>query len=208
MAARPFCWTAGSSAIRPRAPATATRSARPSPSATCRWMLPAEQAFEIEAFGKAYDATRGPRTPLRREDGKAEGMSDAVSLARDALAHHPLPQGLSRRDRAARRAHQPCLRGRTTLCLRIPGKGTEEYIDRANEAVAARAAAAAGVSPRSAAFRRRQRRHGDALRRRCRDHVAGRVQASDRAARRGPAKPSASCTTAARNSRFASNCLR
>jgi len=32
-------------------------------------------------------------------------------------------------------------------CLRIPGAGTEEYIDRANEAVAARAAAAAGVSP-------------------------------------------------------------
>jgi len=32
-------------------------------------------------------------------------------------------------------------------CLRIPGKGTEEYIDRANEAVAAREAASAGVSP-------------------------------------------------------------
>jgi thiamine kinase-like enzyme len=31
--------------------------------------------------------------------------------------------------------------------LRIPGDGTSEYIDRANEAVAARAAAAAGVSP-------------------------------------------------------------
>lgn len=33
------------------------------------------------------------------------------------------------------------------LCLRIPGKGTEEYINRANEAVAAREAAKAGVSP-------------------------------------------------------------
>lgn len=32
-------------------------------------------------------------------------------------------------------------------CLRIPGKGTEEYIDRANEAVAAKEAARAGVSP-------------------------------------------------------------
>ncbi len=32
-------------------------------------------------------------------------------------------------------------------CLRIPGKGTEEYIDRDNEAGAARAAAEAGVSP-------------------------------------------------------------
>ncbi|UVK55183.1 phosphotransferase family protein [Mesorhizobium sp. AR02] len=33
------------------------------------------------------------------------------------------------------------------LCLRIPGKGTEEYINRANETVAAREAAKAGVSP-------------------------------------------------------------
>ncbi|MCW3781262.1 phosphotransferase family protein [Defluviimonas salinarum] len=32
-------------------------------------------------------------------------------------------------------------------CLRLPGAGTEEYIDRANEAVAAREAARAGVSP-------------------------------------------------------------
>ena len=32
-------------------------------------------------------------------------------------------------------------------CLRIPGKGTEEYINRANEMVAAREAARAGVSP-------------------------------------------------------------
>ncbi|MDN2583547.1 choline/ethanolamine kinase family protein [Aquibium sp. ELW1220] len=33
------------------------------------------------------------------------------------------------------------------LCLRIPGKGTEEYIDRKNEKVAAGEAAKAGVSP-------------------------------------------------------------
>ncbi|WP_214473097.1 phosphotransferase family protein [Mesorhizobium sp. dw_380] len=33
------------------------------------------------------------------------------------------------------------------FCLRIPGKGTEEYINRTNEAVAAREAAKAGVSP-------------------------------------------------------------
>ena len=32
-------------------------------------------------------------------------------------------------------------------CVRLPGEGTEEYIDRANEAVAAREAARAGVSP-------------------------------------------------------------
>jgi thiamine kinase-like enzyme len=33
------------------------------------------------------------------------------------------------------------------VCIRIPGRGTEEYINRANEAVAAREAARAGVSP-------------------------------------------------------------
>ena len=33
------------------------------------------------------------------------------------------------------------------ICLRLPGKGTEEYINRRNEAVAAREAARAGVSP-------------------------------------------------------------
>ncbi|MFN0263485.1 phosphotransferase [Tepidamorphus sp. 3E244] len=32
-------------------------------------------------------------------------------------------------------------------CLRLPGKGTEEYINRAHEAVATKAAARAGVSP-------------------------------------------------------------
>src|SRR4029453_17188055 len=33
------------------------------------------------------------------------------------------------------------------VCMRLPGKGTEEYINRANEAIAAREAAKAGVSP-------------------------------------------------------------
>jgi thiamine kinase-like enzyme len=37
--------------------------------------------------------------------------------------------------------------GNGAVCLRFPGKGTEEYIDRRIEAVAARAAAKAGVSP-------------------------------------------------------------
>ena len=37
--------------------------------------------------------------------------------------------------------------GPQTLCLRLPGAGTEEYINRANEAHAAREAARAGVSP-------------------------------------------------------------
>ncbi|MFN4170658.1 MAG: phosphotransferase, partial [Pseudorhodobacter sp.] len=33
------------------------------------------------------------------------------------------------------------------FCVRLPGKGTEAYIDRANEAAAAREAARAGISP-------------------------------------------------------------
>jgi thiamine kinase-like enzyme len=37
--------------------------------------------------------------------------------------------------------------GAGALCLRLPGKGTEEYIDRHIEAVATRATAKAGVSP-------------------------------------------------------------
>ena len=37
--------------------------------------------------------------------------------------------------------------GARVLCLRLPGAGTEEYINRANEAHAAREAATAGVSP-------------------------------------------------------------
>jgi len=37
--------------------------------------------------------------------------------------------------------------GGDAWCLRLPGKGTEEYIDRANEAQAASEAARAGVSP-------------------------------------------------------------
>jgi thiamine kinase-like enzyme len=72
-------------------------------------------------------------------------MSD-VELARSALSRIP---ALAGRDGAVIR-----LGGLTNLvfrvgdlCLRIPGKGTEEYIDRANEAVAAREAARAGVSP-------------------------------------------------------------
>ncbi len=39
------------------------------------------------------------------------------------------------------------IEGEQTLCLRLPGAGTAEYINRAHEAQAAREAAAAGVSP-------------------------------------------------------------
>lgn len=73
-------------------------------------------------------------------------MSDELALARKAMAGVPFLKGYD----------GPVLRlgGMTNLvfqvgdhCLRVPGKGTEEYIDRANEAVAAREAAKAVVSP-------------------------------------------------------------
>jgi len=73
-------------------------------------------------------------------------MSDDLALARQAMAAIPLLKDFNGRIER--------LGGLTNLvfragdyCLRIPGKGTEEYINRANEAVAAREAARAGVSP-------------------------------------------------------------
>jgi thiamine kinase-like enzyme len=73
-------------------------------------------------------------------------MSDDIAAARAAL--ETVPQFKGYRGDIVR------LGGLTNLvfkvgghCLRVPGKGTEEYIDRANEAVAAREAARAGVSP-------------------------------------------------------------
>jgi thiamine kinase-like enzyme len=79
------------------------------------------------------------------ENGKAR--------ASEALAAIPLFAGL---DAATARITR--LGGLTNLvfrvdaggksyCLRLPGKGTEEYINRANEEQAARQAAGAGVSP-------------------------------------------------------------
>ncbi len=73
-------------------------------------------------------------------------MSDELTLARQAMAGVPFLKDYA----------GPVLRlgGLTNLvfqvgdyCLRVPGKGTEEYINRANEAVAAREAAKAVVSP-------------------------------------------------------------
>jgi thiamine kinase-like enzyme len=73
-------------------------------------------------------------------------MSDELALARKAIAGVPFLEGYA----------GPIVRlgGLTNLvfqagefCIRVPGKGTEEYINRANEAVAAREAAKAGVSP-------------------------------------------------------------
>ena len=76
-------------------------------------------------------------------------MNEAIGQARDALKTIP---GLAGIDWASIPIER--LGGLTNLvfragdyCLRIPGKGTEEYIDRANEAVAAKEAARAGVSP-------------------------------------------------------------
>lgn len=73
-------------------------------------------------------------------------MSDDIAAARAALKEMP-----RFRDHDGEIVR---LGGLTNLvfrvgdfCLRIPGKGTEEYIDRANEAVMAREAARAGVSP-------------------------------------------------------------
>lgn len=73
-------------------------------------------------------------------------MTDDLSAARAALASIPALAG----DAGALQR----LGGLTNLvyrtgdfCLRIPGKGTEEYINRTNEGVAAREAAKAGVSP-------------------------------------------------------------
>lgn len=73
-------------------------------------------------------------------------MSEDVATARAAMSAIPLFH--SHAGSVTR------LGGMTNLvfragqfCLRIPGKGTEEYINRANEAVAAREAADAGVSP-------------------------------------------------------------
>jgi thiamine kinase-like enzyme len=73
-------------------------------------------------------------------------MTTDIDRARDAIAGIPALAGHG----------GPIVRlgGLTNLvfqvgdhCLRIPGKGTEEYINRANEGVAAREAARAGVSP-------------------------------------------------------------
>lgn len=72
-------------------------------------------------------------------------MTDGLDEARQAIAGIPLLADAGEPQR---------LGGLTNLvfrvgdyCLRIPGKGTEEYIDRANEAVATKETAKAGVSP-------------------------------------------------------------
>jgi thiamine kinase-like enzyme len=73
-------------------------------------------------------------------------MNDDIWLAEQTIATIPALKGFD--------GEVTRLGGLTNLvfragdyCLRIPGRGTEEYINRANEAVAAREAAKAGVSP-------------------------------------------------------------
>ena len=78
-------------------------------------------------------------------------MTDETTVVRELISKLDLPL-----DKATARIKRlPSLTnrvyritsGKTALCLRLPGRGTEKYIDREAEAVAVRAAAAAGVSP-------------------------------------------------------------
>ncbi len=72
-------------------------------------------------------------------------MSDEFGAARAALAAIPSLKADGKIVRLGGLTNKVYRIG--DLCLRLPGAGTEEYIDRKNEAVAAREAAKAGVSP-------------------------------------------------------------
>jgi thiamine kinase-like enzyme len=77
----------------------------------------------------------------------------AIDSARAALADIPLFRSLYIQSASIRRLGGltnlvfAVSEGREQFVLRLPGQGTEEYIDRANEAQAASEAARAGVSP-------------------------------------------------------------
>ena len=77
----------------------------------------------------------------------------AIDSARAALADIPLFRSLDIQSASVRRLGGltnlvfAVGQGREQFVLRLPGKGTEEYIDRANEAQAAAEAARAAVSP-------------------------------------------------------------
>src|SRR5690606_14419230 len=86
---------------------------------------------------------------LRCKDGAAQGMSD-IDDARAALLAIPQFAGWGDAEitRLGGLTNRVCrIDGCRTLCLRLPGAGNEEYLDRANEAQAAREAGRAGVSP-------------------------------------------------------------
>jgi thiamine kinase-like enzyme len=80
-------------------------------------------------------------------------LNDAAGEARKIIGRLPLFDGMDAQSLTVRRLGGltnlvfQISDGTTDWCLRIPGKGTEDYIDRKVEAVNARAAAAAGVSP-------------------------------------------------------------
>ena len=98
--------------------------------------------------------------------------------------------------------------GGEPLVLRIPGEGTEAYIDREVEAVNARAAAAAGVSPEVLYVDPRAGADADAARRGA-DDDARRCSASRRARRaRAAAAFRAAAPRAGRGSRSASSSSR
>jgi len=73
-------------------------------------------------------------------------LNDDDSLIREAVRTIPALEGFcGSLERLGGLTNRVFCAG--SVCLRIPGKGTEEYINRVNEAVAAREAARAGVSP-------------------------------------------------------------
>jgi thiamine kinase-like enzyme len=72
-------------------------------------------------------------------------MNNELELARKAIAEIPLLASAGEPERLGGMTNLVFRVG--TFCLRIPGRGTEEYINRTNEAVAAQEAARAGVSP-------------------------------------------------------------
>ncbi len=73
-------------------------------------------------------------------------MTDEVEAAMALIPGHGPVEAVERLGGLTNRAYR-VVAGGETLVLRIPGEGTEAYIDREVEAVNARAAAAAGVSP-------------------------------------------------------------
>ena len=76
-------------------------------------------------------------------------MSDEIEGARAALGEIPGIEGVGEIARLGGLTNlvYRVETGGGPLCLRLPGKGTEEYIDRKVEKVNAYAAAKAGVSP-------------------------------------------------------------
>lgn len=79
---------------------------------------------------------------LAKGNGKTDMQDDIAAIARSIPALSGWSGRAERLGGLTNRVYR--LDG---LILRVPGEGTAEYIDRANEAQAARAAADAGVSP-------------------------------------------------------------